>query len=57
MTKPWLSDSQQRRSKRYQSKHAELYRDILDAKRSKSEDLKRERKRMKSLLFFRTAEV
>lgn len=51
------SDRQQRRSKRYQSKHAELCRNILDAKQSKSEDLKRERKRMRSLLFFRTAEI
>lgn len=51
------SDSQQRRSQRYQSKHAELCRDILDAKQSKSEHLKRERKRMKSILFVRHGEV
>lgn len=57
MMSRYYSDSQSRRSKKAQHLHAALVKDILDAKQSKSEDLKRERKRMKSLLFFRTAEI
>ena len=31
MTKPWISDGEQRRSKKYQQLHAQLVREVMEA--------------------------